>query len=419
MNLNVCNFSLDRDGVLRIKIQDEVETFRAKGVKAIRALKHVDDLDLVGIKFVNGNVYLYDKDSRIVIEDYNEMLKSGLLDNCPHTKQIIIEHYKKYRATNPSRSQKKKKKRKLKPGVKKVFITSIMILTILKVGHILTTTADNYYPNDISSNQQVYEQVIENDNNYYLDDVTIENNNVEEHATGMIKEDDNVVVFERAADNSMSQKAVEAREWYGFVEKYSNQYGMSPNLPMAVLTQESGGDNSYRDGLMQIQFWSWEDMPVRAYNFETGKTDTIVLTNTPNKYKNSGYTVYTRDDLKNPEINIKCGIIFLRYSILNLDGNIAYGTFAYNMGVTNIVNLIERYVAQNPNLTFDEVIEDATHINNLVDLAKQTINVGDWNYPNNVVQYAKGDEFSIKLIQDDGSIEVSSFEFEHGRGLGH
>lgn len=419
MNLNVCNFSLDRDGVLRVKIQDEVETIRAKGVKAIRALRHIDDLDLVGIKFVNGNVYLYDKDSRIVLENYNEMIKSGLLDQCPHTKQIIIEHYKKYRATNPSRAPKKKKKRKLKPGVKKVLITSAMILAILGIGHSLTTTADNNYPNDISINQQVYEQVIENDNNYYLDDVTIEDNNVEEHSTGTIEEDEDVVVFERAQDNSMSQKAVQAREWYRIVEKYSTQYGISPNLPMAVLTQESGGDNSYRDGLMQIQFWSWEDMPVRAYNFETGKTDTIVLTNTLNKYKNSSYTVYTREDLKNPEINIKCGIIFLRYSILNLDGNIAYGTYAYNMGVTNIVNLIERYIAQNPDLTFDEVIEDTTHINNLVDLAKQTINVGDWNYPNNVVQYAEGDEFSIKLIQDDGSIEVNSFEFEHGRGLGH
>lgn len=419
MNLNVCNFSLDRDGVLRVKIQDEVETVKAKGVKAIRALRHVDSLDLVGIKFVNGNVYLYERDSRIVIENYNEMLNSGMLDQCPRTKRIIIEHYRQYKATNPSRAPKKKKKRKLKPGVKKVLITSTMILVLLGVGRGLITTADNNYPNDINLNPQVYEQVVENDNNYYLDDVTIENNDVEEHTTGSIEEKDDVVIFERAADNSSSQKAVQAREWYNVVEKYANQYGISPNLPMAVLTQESGGDNSFRDGLMQIQFWSWEDMPVRAYNFETGKTDTIVLTNTPNKYKNSGYTVYTREDLRNPEINIKCGIIFLRYSILNLDGNIAYGTYAYNMGVTNIINLIERYIAQNPELTFDEVIEDTTHINNLVDLAKQTIDVGDWNYPNNVVQYAEGEEFSIKLIQDDGSIEVNSFEFEHGNGLGH
>ena len=419
MNLNSVTFSINRDGILTCKIQDEDGIARAKGAKAIKALKYLDTLEFVGIQFKNGNVYLYDNDSRIVIEDYNTMIRTNYLNNCPYTKDLIMNYYKDYRANKGKTSTVKKKKRKLKPGVKKVIVTSAMIFAILVAGKGLGSMADNNYPTNLDMDNTVIQQVIENDNFDYGDSVSIEETEDTYTSKGnVVEEEDNTVYFERARDNSNSQKAVDARRWYGTVAEYAEQYGMSPNLPMAVLTQESGGDNSFRDGLMQIQFWSWENQPVRAYNFNTGKTDTIVLSNTPAKYAGTGYTVYTEKDLKNPEINIKCGIIFLRYSILNLDDNIAYGTFAYNMGVTNIVNLVERYASIH-GLDFEDVIEDTSHINGLVDLAKETIDVGDWNYPNNVVQYAQGDEFEFKSIADDGSIIINTLEFEQGKGLGH
>ena len=412
-------FSFNKDGIITCVIKDETGKVTLKGTKAIRALKCIDELNFVGMQFNKGNIHIYDKDSRIVFENYNEFFSSGYLDYCPYTKEVIMNAYRKYRAKKSSNTTTKKKKAKLKPGVKKVLITSALILAILGVSKGLGSAALNNYPESMDINSQQIQQVIENNQNDYMDEVYIEDYNIGQSYTGQVEEKDDTVYFEDAEDRSMSQKAVQAREWYGTVTKYANRYGISPNLPMAVLTQESGGDNSFRDGLMQIQFWSWKDQPVRAYNFETNETETIVLTDTPSKYSNSGYTVYTRDDLKRPDINIKCGIIFLRYSILNVDNNIVYGTFAYNMGVTNIVNLIERYVAQNPDLTFEEVIEDSTHINNLIDLARQTINVGDPDYLNNVVQYAEGDEFSIKVFDENNNIVVNTVEFEQGPKLGH
>ena len=95
MNLNSVTFSINRDGILTCKIQDEDGIARAKGAKAIKALKYLDEMEFVGIQFKNGNIYLYDDDSRIVIEDYNTMIRYNLLDYCPYTKQIVENYFAK------------------------------------------------------------------------------------------------------------------------------------------------------------------------------------------------------------------------------------------------------------------------------------------------------------------------------------
>ena len=120
-----------------------------------------------------------------------------------------MNYYKDYRANKGKTSTVKKKKRKLKPGVKKVIVTSAMIFAILVAGKGLGSMADNNYPTNLDMDNTVIQQVIENDNFDYGDSVSIEETEDNYTSKGnVVEEEDNTVYFELGYNDAKPYYAV-------------------------------------------------------------------------------------------------------------------------------------------------------------------------------------------------------------------
>lgn len=186
--------------------------------------------------------------------------------------------------------------------------------------------------------------------------------------------------------------------YHELVNKFANKWGLSPNIPMSVLTQESGGKET---NLMQIQFISWKDMPITGYNYEKGEYQTIVLTDEPEKYINKGYMTISRNDLKNAYTNISIGTLLLEYSIKHMDYHISAGLQAYNFGVTNMDRVLEETVIQTGQSKEDILSDQAnTSFTDYTDI----VDVGDKDYLSHVVRFNLDDEFYINEMNSDGEV---------------
>lgn len=102
------------------------------------------------------------------------------------------------------------------------------------------------------------------------------------------------------------------KKWIPLAEKYGAMYGVDPRLIISQIRQESGGNpeaisRAGAIGLMQI-------MP------ETGRTECGL----------------TREQLFDPELNIKCGVSYLR-KLYDKLGDWRLALAAYNAGIGRVI----------------------------------------------------------------------------------
>lgn len=211
--------------------------------------------------------------------------------------------------------------------------------------------------------------------------------------------------FNDATDSEKYQYVVE--NFSEIVDKYSNKWGLDSNLVLATLTQESGG--KYKN-LMQIQFSSWEDMPLTVYNYEKNRYDTIVLTNDSSKYKDKNITCISKKRLSNPKTNISVGCIILRYSLEKLNNHVGAAVQCYNFGYTNTMNVL-KHTAKKKNIKVSDILDDQSNLD-FVDYT-DIIDAGDRNYLKHVFQYLSNDSDSvnIKYIDENGLINNLAVSF--------
>ena len=136
-------------------------------------------------------------------------------------------------------------------------------------------------------------------------------------------------------DRSQSEKANKTKElYYNIIDKYSKMYGLPTNLMVAVATQECGVHQTTRStgggfGLFQIQVgdtgWNWIGNNVTAYNFETGKDETLTIGKTA-----SGELKMNM--LADLEYNVKVGCMIMSSELKRSDYDIICALQSYNSG---------------------------------------------------------------------------------------
>ena len=196
-------------------------------------------------------------------------------------------------------------------------------------------------------------------------------------------------------DNSNDPEIVAIQDTYREIaNKVGAKWGVSPNLILAMLTQESHG--AY-DNLMQIQSWSHKDDVMEVFNFNTGQKQKIVITDNPGKYDSDVMTI-TKEDLSNPFTNISVATIIYRYILDTYGKNNPIASIEiYNKGIGNFNKSIAK-MEKDTGLSKDEIMStlDNTSFLNYSYVSGQ----GDPNYVANVLQYLDG-EIAVLMIDEN------------------
>ena len=227
----------------------------------------------------------------------------------------------------------------------------------------------------------------------------------------VIQEKENLVRINIDDELDEEKKSHAYDNYHETVEKYASMYGLSSNIPMAMLTQESGG--YITENLMQIIFSSWEDQVISVYNFKTGQYDNMMLSST--KSSTDYLKVYRKKDLKDPEINIKLGIAMLRSGLdLGLTGgNLPAVIVMYNQGYGNLQKIL-RTTSEQTGKSIKEIISnpaDTTLLN-----YTNVTGVGDPEYFEHCIQFLLDDsgkaEMWYKVVDDEGNIKDTVVNIE-------
>ena len=109
------------------------------------------------------------------------------------------------------------------------------------------------------------------------------------------------------------------------ITKISNEYGIDPQIMLAIATQECGiHDPNLRGpaiGLMQIERSVWVGEKVSAYNYEKGVEETLNI---------------TEEKLKDLDFNIRVACMIFRDCYKNSNYNLPVAIQMYNFGYGNM-----------------------------------------------------------------------------------
>ncbi len=201
------------------------------------------------------------------------------------------------------------------------------------------------------------------------------------------KEAEPVVAFLNYTPDAEATKLQYVKEnYHDLINEASKKWGISPNIPEAILTQESGGREK---NLMQITFSVWANEPLTVHNFETGKDETFILTNNNNAISTNEVTYITRRDLENPKTNISIGIILIRKSAEYMKFHIGATIQCYNMGIGNMRKILTS-AAKGQGKTIEDILSNQQDLS----FTKYThvVKAGDPKYLEHVMRYMENTE---------------------------
>lgn len=402
------NFFFNDNDELLCEIIDNGEKTELVETDAINELININEMYFNRVRASNRSIRLNGDDISVNIYDLNEFYSKGYSEFIPRimirVNRIIAKHQKEKHRDEIVKN--------LKVACGKI-ACGTLIVTLL--GTAAGSLSKQHSENDIGNNITV-----ENDFNSMSDDLDYatdkvnqeydqmmnelkeveENYNETSNNNEIIEEKPSDIAYIRYDDLTDSDTYIGAyEEYYNIVEKYANKWGISPNIIMAMLTQESAGKQS---NLMQIQFDSWIDGVLTEYDFVNERYQSIVLTDNPEMYEGKNITVITREDLQNKVTNISVACVILRHCLEKMDYNILASIQAYNLGWPNM-NTVLKTTSENTGLSVDELLSDQTN----TEFTNYTyiVNCGDSNYVSNVVRYLTDGEITIQTINEYGEVE--------------
>lgn len=402
------NFFFNDNDELLCEIIDNGEKTELVETDAINELININEMYFSRVRASNRSIRLNGDDISVNIYDLNEFYSKGYSEFIPRimirVNRIIAKHQKEKHRDEIVKN--------LKVACGKI-ACGTLIVTLL--GTAAGSLSKQHSENDIGNNITV-----ENDFNSMSDDLDYatdkvnqeydqmmnelkeveENYNETSNTNEIIEEKPSDIAYIRYDDLTDSDTYIGAyEEYYTIVEKYANKWGISPNIIMAMLTQESAGKQS---NLMQIQFDSWIDGVLTEYDFVNERYQSIVLTDNPEMYEGKNITVITREDLQNKVTNISVACVILRHCLEKMDYNILASIQAYNLGWPNM-NTVLKTTSENTGLSVDELLSDQTN----TEFTNYTyiVNCGDSNYVSNVVRYLTDGEITIQTINEYGEVE--------------
>ena len=194
-------------------------------------------------------------------------------------------------------------------------------------------------------------------------------------------------------DNSFNSKAVVCKNsYYDKIVKYSNMYGVDPQIMLGIATQERGTHSDYIDesgaiGLMQLEVTVWgnenTDAVLSAYNYEEGKVDSFSL---------------PLPDMGNLDNNIRYSCMIFQNCMRQMNNNVIAAIQDYNFGYSNMQTLFAYYQAST-NISMEEALNDNTNLDWLD--YRDNVTVGDPNYVENVLKWL-GNENIFRVKTSDG-----------------
>lgn len=211
-------------------------------------------------------------------------------------------------------------------------------------------------------------------------------------------------------DRSQTPKAINTKEMYGdIIEHYAIQYGVDPNLVLAIATQESGVHTSEKNeggatGLMQIQNGVWEDKQIQAYNYETNQVDSFTI---------------RKEMLSDVYKNIQIGCMYFQNCMQSMNNNTLAAIQCYNMGPGSMGKILDAYAKDN-GTTKEAVLNNPTDLGWLAYrgvVSKDGREYGDKEYVEHVLSWVEDsasvfsnarnvDFISIKNGESSGGIKV-------------
>lgn len=379
----------------------------------------IDRETYVSIRIHKNNLRLVSDDEEVVIKDIKRFSRDNGFAQIPsiayQTKRTIAK-YNRERA-------KRKRRKNVNSGRNNVICAGIIVgllaLTPFAAKALLTDkTLQNEQQNDIDENgfdtifatNEIGDSV-----NYTIDNLKedMQENEMIEDAVHLGETPILEQLYDYVPDDgsyaaylnySLSTDIVKRENAYNkyhdLVEKFSNKWGISFNLIMAMLTQESGG---FKTNLMQIQFDDWKEREIKVYNFEDERYEYFVLTNNPEDWAGKNVTCITEKDLENPYTNISIACVLLRKSAEYMNYHVLAAVQCYNLGKGNMDKILE-LVSAETGLTRDELLADQENITFYQ--YTYTVNKGDPDYLCNVFAFLNdyGEVITFKHFGDNHEI---------------
>lgn len=383
----------------------------------------INFLDVInGVRFESVRVYknslkLINNDEEVIIRNIDRFCKDRWIDRIPNIAMQAKNTISKYNRNKG----KAKKRRNVKFGRRRVVGTSI-VLALLIISSVIASKVNTTSKDVPDGTEQLDENNFDsllniaynNTNmNYSFDDFKDDMDEIaqakaeaelgETPLTEQITENE-YEGYAAYIDYSLStddEKRLHAYDnYHEIVEEYSAKWGISSNLIMAILTQESGG---YKTNLMQIEFDVWKDQEIKVYNFRDGRYEYFVLTNNPEKYDRSRVTCITEKDLDNPITNISIGCVLLRKSAEYMDYHVLASIQCYNLGKGNMDDIFDK-IYEETGLTKKEILSDQENI--LFYQYTYVIDEGDPFYLSNVFAFLSdyGETITFKHFGDNHEI---------------
>lgn len=416
-------FRIEDDALVAKKVVNGVAT-EFGGEKAINKLKALDTIKYKRTKVLEHGILLEGDRARVYICD-DVLFNKDNYQNCLfHTMKKINNALKKW-------NKKQNEGKTVMPGVAKG-VATIGILAAIGIAIVSGNLKDETYVADIAIEElnddlnediintihdetnvvesKIIDDQIEMQNDAQIDygvsSIDIPQDDLTTSLLNELNEADTNIVnlsFNDEFDEVKYNNVIS--NYYEATYERSSRWGVSTNLALSMMSQESGG---YEENLMQIQWESWAEQPITIFNFEKNEYEKIVLTENPENFKNQGITQFiSKEDLKNPKTNISIGCIILRYSFDQMNHNITAAIQAYNFGVNNMNKVLDA-AALDLGTTRDELLNnqnDTTFLN-----YRDVITVGDPHYVENTLRFLQdpNEAISIKYIDDFGEPQETS-----------
>ena len=333
----------------------------------------------------NGNIKFNDGEHYVTIKNY-------LYNNNSFLKGIIAQAKKILNERILEELRQKKITRKV------VFLSA----TIVSLGAFIasvSTNGDGLKPIEIEPIEsdpiiQIYTEDELNDLPFdYSVDESEDNITLEENEQEQISED--ILITQDYGSRINTDKYKIAKEkYYNYIVPIAKEYGIDPNLVLAIATQESGIHNVDRKGpamgLMQIELSVWDNKDIYAYNHNNRKIEKVHI---------------TKEKLKDVSFNIRVGCMIFQNYLKQSNNNLEVAIQMYNYGPGNVKKAFRSYY-NNPKLSLDEALAD---YDSGWLTKRETIKAGDKEYLEHVLSYVEDLEDIMCFDSKDNEVRYNGY----------
>lgn len=319
------------------------------------------------------------------------------IKNYKNNKQKDLDRFIK-KLTKEFRELKKIELRKKKIRRVNVVIGTIILSAATLVNAYMDKESEKIYeePENLDSNAQVVSLVSEKKEktDKILEAVIEAEQDVEINKIEEIEEEKNLLELDYESRTETEKFQITKSYYKDKIAKISNEYGIDPQIMLAIATQECGiHDPNLRGpaiGLMQIERSVWIGETLSAFNYEKGEKETLNI---------------TEEKLKDLDFNIRVACMIFRDCYKNSNYNLPVAIQMYNFGYGNIKKTF--------NMAYDKEFKEMcnSYDGNWLEY-RNYIEAGDSEYLEHIVSYIE-DINNLECKKDNETIKYAFKNKEH------